>query len=92
MFTGLTLERFLERMERYGFVQDKTCLLEGTMLRLKLIRQQKPKKQLLEETRPSGARTQHPATASKPNRTARKDEPAYQPIINSAGLSANDMA
>jgi hypothetical protein len=39
MLAGLPLSKFYERMEKYGYVIDKTCLLEGTMLRLKITKQ-----------------------------------------------------
>jgi|JI6StandDraft_1071083.scaffolds.fasta_scaffold13009_9 hypothetical protein len=60
MFTGLTLDRFYERMQRYGYAQDKTWLAEGVMLRLRiLVRQSKQiKKDPIDQGRGSGARTQ----------------------------------
>lgn len=88
MFQGLTFDRFVERMGKYGFLPDKTCFLDGIMLRLKqLIRKSKHSKKDDEENQPLGVKPQQQALAS----SSKAQQRQLPPIQCDPGVSAAEL-
>lgn len=88
MFAGLTVERFLERMEKYGYIRDRSWFQEGMMLRLRIVQKKSTKKENLEYSTLTNGRThsQNGTLYSFSNET--KFEPnLLEPMVNSAGAS-----
>jgi hypothetical protein len=95
MFAGLPLSKFYERMEKYGYFIYRTCLLEGTMLRLKMIKKG-PKRPAAKSISPHNreVKVPVPAVTNKPQANAprstgpvpHKENYQVEPIGNSCSV------
>jgi hypothetical protein len=97
IFAGLPLSKFYERMEKYGYFIDTTCLLEGTMLRLKIIKKAS-KKPAAKSITPHNQEVKVPVVTNKPPANAlRSNGPAphkenYQvEPLNNSNLVSKDI-